>query len=161
MINNLQDDSPSFWRSAHRGRIMCNNLQKVILVFGIIFGTSSFAFSQGQTETERRGAERKMICLIRIICNDFRDATNACAVAGDFNRCVQIKMRGEDASKMCDLRGNVKSEVIKDFRNQDYFEQGFWSACWDVAAEVKAIEYGVNPSYFKTFEGWLKDLSSK
>jgi len=59
-------------------------------------------------QAQRAAAEErtKQLCELRSRCVRYGDARQECAIAADFNRCVSVKMNGEDATG-CTISGEI------------------------------------------------------
>jgi hypothetical protein len=80
----------------------------LFIVFGVIVFLINTQPSPEASRLEKEEIDR--FCPLKLACSDFYSTRQACAVAGDFNNCMIIKMGMQEYDMVgyCDEEGNVR-----------------------------------------------------
>ena len=73
------------------------------------------------TEQDRRmSAQRTELCHAQSVCKTFRFIRQECAISGNFNKCVEVKMGVNDMvyTHMCTDDGGINVSFAPDMPNQ-------------------------------------------
>lgn len=115
------------------------------------------AFAQSKDAEFVRSAERKFVCFARAGCIKFKEAADACATAGNFDKCMQVKMNDTNLSyNYCEYSGIPKPRLKDMLTNKDLYDISN-VLCIDVFAELKLAPLGYRPSFFDDLKKWFGD----
>jgi hypothetical protein len=97
-------------------------------IIGLIILANVFSYlSWTPSSEEKRTLDTTAsLCRLRVLCNDYPGARDVCATAGNFEKCMAIKLGSrddyQDATRLCTNSGEFAVDPEK--------TPSVW-ACWD------------------------------